>query len=150
MSLEEGSRLLADLGKGEADEGYLKGIFDSLAAAVEDGNDAAAGLVESHLEQPYVTSQTLHELSAWKGKSDPVSALEWAADIERRKDGLSGGALLSAAVEGMGLDELSTAEEWARGNSKLPGILELQTAVDGRRRILEDRGDDENEYDKDD
>jgi hypothetical protein len=50
----------------------------------------------------------------------------------------------------MDLANLQVAEEWALNRAGAPGIAEMQADLEARRRALEDRGDDENEYDKDD
>jgi hypothetical protein len=152
-SIESGSELLRELGgrAGATDVPYLKGILQSLLGDASGGDgDMAAKLVEDHFDQPYVDSGVLAQVSAGKGKTDPVSALEWAMSMEERKPDLPQGSLLAAAVGGMDLADLERAEEWASGRAGSPGIAEMQADLEARRRILEDRGDDENEYDKDD
>ena len=153
LPLEEGSQLLVDLGAmgGNADEEYLKGIFDSLAgAASQGGGKAVSRLIEDHLGQAYVSPHALERLTGEIGKSDPVSALEWASGIEASRQGLSGGELRSATVRGLDLHALEVAEEWASDRPEHPGVAMMQESLQARRRTLEDRGDDENEYDKDD
>jgi hypothetical protein len=153
VPLEESSELLARMSamEGGADEAYLKGIFDSLAgAAFQSGGEAMARVLDGHIEQSYASPQTLRQISEEMGKRDPLAALEWASDAERKKAGLPEGALLTASVQGMTLSDLERAEEWARDRSGLPGVPEMRETLLSRRRILEDRGDSENEYDKDD
>ncbi len=151
-SFEESARLLADLGAaGSADPDYLRGVFDSLAgAASQGGGDQVARLVEEHLDQPYVSPQALRQLSAEMGKEDPMSALEWASAVEGRKPGIQEGSLLAATLQDMDLGDLDRAEAWARERQGSPAISRMQESLQSRRRILEDRGDDANEYDKDD
>lgn len=151
-SFEENARLLADLeATGAADQDYLRSVFDSLAgAASRGGGDVMVKLVEEHLDQPYVSQRALRQLSAEMGKEDPISALDWASVVEGRKPGLQEGALLSAALEDMDLGDLDRAEAWALGRGDGPGISRFQESLQSRRRILEDRGNDANEYDKDD
>lgn len=152
-SIEAGSELLRQLGSraGAGDAAYLKGIFQSLlGGSSEQSGAVAARLVEDHLDQPYVDSAALAQVSAGKGKADPVSALEWAMNMEEQKPDLPQGALLAAAVRGMNLADLQRAENWALDRAGSPGIAEMQADLEARRRVLEERGDDENEYDKDD
>lgn len=152
-SIESGSELLRELGSraGEGDTAYLKGIFQSLlGGSAGPSGEMAARLVEDHLDQPYVDSAALAQVSTGKGKADPVSALEWAMSMEERKPDLPQGSLLAAAVQGMNLADLQAAEDWALDQAGSPGIAEMQADLEVRRRVLEDRGDDENEYDKDD
>jgi hypothetical protein len=152
-SVESGSEILRQLGsRAEAgDAAYLKGIFQSLLGNSSDrSGEMAERLVEDHLDQPYVDPDVLVQVSAGKGKSDPVSALEWAMSMEERKPDLPQGSLLAAAVQGMNLADLQRAEDWAFDRAGSPGIAEMQADLEARRRVLEERGDDENEYDKDD
>lgn len=152
LPLEQSSHLLADLGAmgASADEEYLAGIFDSLAGAVSQGGDEAVmRLVEGHLDQPYVSHQTLQRLSTELGKNDPIAALERAAEFQK-KQGASEGEFLSAAVREMSLADLEKVEAWTREPGGSVDTAEIQPLLENRRRILEERGDDENEYDKDD
>lgn len=70
--------------------------------------------------------------------------------MEERKPDLPQGSLLVAAVQGMNPADLQRAEDWASSRAGSPGIAEMQAELEARRRVLEERGDDENEYDKDD
>lgn len=152
-TIESGSDLLRQLGSraGAGDTAYLKGIFQSLLGASSDGNgEMVTRLVEDHLDQPYVDPEALSQVSAGKGKADPVSALEWAMNMEEKKNDLPQGSLLVAAVQGMNLADLKQAEDWAFSRAGSPGVAEMQADLEARRRVLEERGDDENEYDKDD
>ena len=152
-TIESGSDLLRQFGSRAVtgDTAYLKGIFQSLLGdSAGSGGERAAQLVEEHLDQPYVDAGTLAQVSAGKGKADPVFALEWAMSMEERKPDLPQGSLLVAAVQGMNPADLQRAEDWASSRAGSPGIAEMQAELEARRRVLEERGDDENEYDKDD
>lgn len=150
-SLDDGSELLQRLADTVGDVSYLNGIFESLADTTESGGDEfAAHMVETHLDQPYVSPGILAKVSAAKGKTDPVAALDWAVRIEQRKTGLPQGTLLMAAVREMDLISLAEAEQWGSGRADLPGTADMMACLEARKRMLEDRGEDANEYDKDD
>ena len=152
LPLDQGSHLLTDLGAmgASADDAYLEGIFDSLAGAVSQGGDEAVmRLVEGHLDQPYVSYQTLQRLSTEMGKNDPITALERAAEFQK-KQGASEGEFLSAAMREMSLSDLEKVETWASEKGGSADTAEVRLLLENRRRILEERGDDENEYDRDD
>lgn len=106
-------------------------------------------LVEGHLDQPYVSYQTLQRLSTEMGKSDPIMALERATEFQK-KHGASEGEFLSAAMREMSLSDLEEVEAWAVEKGGSADTAEIRLLLENRRRILEERGDDENEYDRDD
>ncbi|WP_367872552.1 hypothetical protein [Luteolibacter sp. Populi] len=152
-TIKDASMLLrtleASAGTGEAS--YLKGMFEALAdGAVKAGNPDALSVLESHIGGSYVSGSSLARISEAKGKADPVAALEWAAGVAGTEGGRGEGALLSATIGGMDLGDLDIAEEWAQGRQEWPGVAAMQASLDMRRRILEDRGDDANDYDGDD
>jgi len=152
-SMESASEILERLG-GRSEEGhtpYLKGVLESLLNENSGANgERVTSLLESHLDQAYVDSGALAQVTAGKGRTDPASALDWAVGIEGKRADLPQGSLLSAAVGSMDLAGLDVAEEWALRHPSAPGIDAMHEDLQMRRRILEDRGDDANEYDKDD
>lgn len=135
-----------ELAAGDEGRGYLSAMFDTLVA--ESGGNSL-GLVESNLDRSYVTAASLARVSSAKAKNDPAAALDWAASIGGRK-GLDQGQLLTAAVGGMDLEGLNRAEEWAAAHWGKEGVDTMWAAVLRNRNSLENRGDDINEYDKDD
>lgn len=141
--------LEANAGSGESP--YLQGMFEALAeGAAKAGSHDAFSVLEDHLDGQYVSGTSLVRISEARGKADPVAALEWAVGVEGAKGDVSEGALLSATVGGMGLKQLEIAEEWARDRQEWPGVAQMQSSLDSRRKVLEDRGGGENEYDRDD
>lgn len=150
-SLEEAGDLLRTLGAsgGSADDAYLRSMFESLVdKATGDNRQVAIALVESHLDQPYVTVGALTRATSEKAKDDPIAALQWAADIEYSKPGVPQGGMIAAAIGGMSAEGLSAAEKWAE--IQPDADLWLQS-IGRRKNLLEDRGTaDHNEYDKGD
>jgi hypothetical protein len=152
-SLGDASALLSTLeaNAGEGESPYLQGMLEALAAgAAKAGSQEAFSVLENHLDGEYVSGPSLVRISEARGKTDPLAALEWAAGVEGAKGDVSGGALLSATVGGMDLGQLDIAEEWARDRQEWPGVAEMQSTLDSRRNVLENRGGGENEYDRDD
>lgn len=143
------STLEANAGTGESP--YLKGMLEALAeGAAKAGHQDAFSVLDNHIDGRYVSGDLLARISEAKGKSDPVAALEWAAEVEGTKGDLHDGALLSATVGGMGLQQLDMAEAWAKERQEWPGVATMQNTLDSRRQVLENRGGGENEYDRDD
>ncbi|MFD0893967.1 hypothetical protein KBB96_11130 [Luteolibacter ambystomatis] len=126
--------------------GYLTSLVDTLINAPE-GDVLADSLSGDLLASPAVTSATLLRASTARAKLDPMNALDWAASVEGRKTDLPPGAVLSAAVRGMSLADLSRAEQWAAAH---PAASGLPAAIAEHRSLLENRGNDENEYNRDD
>lgn len=126
---------------------YLAAVFETLAT--ESGSMSPL-VIEEHLSEAYATPATLSRISHSRAKSDPLGALEWAAELESKKGNIDRGQLLTAAVGGMTLDGLNHAEEWAAAHWGDEGVEAMWSAVMRNRELLENRGDDENEYDKDD
>lgn len=152
-TLGDASELLGSLvaNAGEGESPYLQGMFEALAeGAAKAGGHDAFSVLEDHLDGGYVSGPSLVLLSEARGKADPVAALEWAVGMEGSKSDVSEGALLSATVGGMELEQLEIAEEWARDRQEWPGVARMQDSLEGRRKVLEDRGGGENEYDRDD
>lgn len=143
-SIEEASAFLGNLGGGPGDASYLNGILETLIGGAD---DPVLQLVEQHLAQPYVTPGTLEKVSVAKGKADPLAALEWAVEIEEKKSGLPQGSLLVASIREMDLEDLAKAEQWGNARAGWPGTAEMLATVEARKRLLEDRGEDSNEYD---
>ena len=150
-SMEEVSMLLSGLEeRGDGSERYLGGIFDELLnGAVKNGVDPAS-LVERHFDQPYVNYSTLAKVSEQKAKADPVAALEWAAGLEGRKEGVPDGGVLAAALGGMKLEDLDQAEEWALANAGRAGVESLLPFLQRQREALDGKGtDDDYDFDRD-
>lgn len=150
-SLDEASAVFQTIeaNAGGSNNHYLSTMFDSLLSNIERGDDSlAVSLVESHLDQPYVTGLTLARVSAERAKSDPQAALEWAVSMEGRKNDLPEGEVVASAIRGMTLEGLSRAENWA--TTQEDGASYWLNLIEKRRELLEDRQGDENKYDRDD
>ena len=150
-SMEEISTLLSGLEAGSdgTNERYLGGIFEGLLnGAVKNGVDPAS-LVEQHFDQPYVDYSALVKVSVEKAKADPVAALEWAANLEGKKEGVPDGGVLAAALGGMSLGDLDQVEEWVHANAGRTGVDSLLPYLDRQREALDGKGEDLG-YDRDD
>ena len=152
-SLDDASELFGTLqaNSQEGESPYLQGMLEALAeGAAKSGSQEAFSKLEAHLDEPYLSGPSLVRISEARGKTDPLAALDWAAGMEGTKGDISEGSLLSATINGMGLEQLDMAEEWARERQEWPGVARMQSSLDGRRKMLEDRGGGENDYDRDD
>lgn len=128
------------------DTGYLTSLVDTLINAPE-GDILADTLPAELLAGNSVSSATLLRASSARAKLDPIAALDWASSLEGKKSDLPPGAVLSAAVRGMSLDDLARAEQWATAH---PDAANLPAAIAEHRSLLENRGNDESGHDRDD
>lgn len=138
---------------GAADADSLSAMFESLVetATTTTGGDPAASLLENHLGQSYLGDWAWVQVSEATGRSrDAAGALEWALGAEARNTSLPAGALLAGAIREMPLEKLSEAEAWSTANADKPGVAVMKEELVRRMNILENRGADDNEYDRDD
>lgn len=137
---------------GTADADSLSAMFESLVeTATTTGGDPAASLLENHLGQSYLGDWAWVQVSEATGRSrDAAGALEWALGAEARNTSLPAGALLAGAIREMPLEKLSEAEAWSTANADKPGVAVMKEELVRRMNILENRGADDNEYDRDD
>lgn len=132
---------------GGADSPYLSTLFDTLVSGERDGR-LAVSLVESNLDQPFVTGSTLARVSAERAKTDPEAALAWAVSMEGRKTDVAEGDVVASTIAGMTLDGLESARAWAATQQDGAGYwLDI---IERREELLKNRRGEENEYDKDD
>jgi hypothetical protein len=136
---------------GDADLGYLGGVFGTLLAGASERDEAiAVSLAEAHVHEPYANATALATVSSRMAERDPARALEWSLKIEGMKGEAPGGGVAAAAVRGMDLDHLATAEEWSTAHASLPGMDRIIAELGRRRNALEDQGSDDGGYDRDD
>lgn len=150
LSPQEASSVLDAMksGAGEVDGEYLGNLFDGIMTHAASGDaSVAASLAESHAGESYAGGAAMARVSVALAGEDPVKALEWAAKMDERQGG--DGKLLSGTIKGMSLTGLEEAESWlASWQGNVPESL--FTEIDRRRRTLEDRGSDQNGYDRED
>lgn len=136
---------------GEAESGYLAAVFGTLlASATEEDQAAAVSLAEAHIHEPYADSASFAKVSAKMAGHDPAAALAWALKVEGMKGEAPGGGVAAAAIRGMDLKHLSAAEEWSAAHANLPGVDRIVAELGRRRNALEESGEDDGGYDRDD
>lgn len=149
-SFEECSELIRTLGAAgrQEDARYMESLFSSLAKTASNRDATVAlTLVQKHIDQPYVSAAILNRISSANAKTNPKEALEWAASVEARRSDLPQGTMVDATIRGMSQEGLDIAEQWAAVQEQPQALIE---SIRKRRDALEERGEDANEYDKDD
>jgi len=151
VSADEASALFRTLEANAGGENgpYLSTLFDTIVSGAGRGDERlAASLVESHLDQSFVTGSTLARVSAERAKTDPEGALAWAISMEGKKADLAHGGIVISAIQGMTSDGLEGAKAWATTQGE--GAAYWLNLIERRQEKLHDRVGEENEYDKDD
>jgi hypothetical protein len=140
-SAQEVSDLLGEMDRagGANNPAYFQSMFDTLVQSSA-SPELAAALVEDHLDQSYVPISSIGKVGAEMSRQDPAAALDWVAGLAGKNPDLSEGSAFAATVQSLTLGNLSKAEEWEEVHATEPGAASLRTALAQRRRLLENRG----------